>query len=276
MLNLFKKDTSIKFITTQATNFFLEELITQAEQRLILISPFIKLHKKLIQLLEAKRNEGVTIIIVCREQAVNSHLSKIASHLVINPNLHAKCYFTEKASLITSLNLYEFSQVNNDEMGILIRNKGYGKSLHADVASEVTRLVGDLSNSPTPKQLPNYPLKIGQKYQLEQLDKLFNFDFKGRSGIKQAADGSIVLFSYSSSSYENKVKAGVIYYQGQNTGQGKQKLIYGNKALYDAYTDKSLQIYLFSNNIFKGLAEVAEKPAQENGKWIFPLRLTNS
>lgn len=275
MLNLFKKDTSVQFITTQATNFYLEELITQAEQRLILISPFIKLHKKLIQLLEAKRSEGVTIIVVCREQAANSQLSKIASHIVINPNLHAKCYFTEKASLITSLNLYEFSQVNNDEMGILIRNKGYGTSLHADVASEVTRLVGDLSNSLTPKQQPKHPLKIGQKYQLDQLDKLFNFDFKGRSGIKLAEDGSIVLFSYSSSSYENKVKSGVIYYQGQNTGQEEQKLIYGNKALYDAYTNKSVQIYLFSNNIFKGLAEVSEKPAQESGKWIFPLKLTN-
>ena len=36
-------------------------------------------------------------------------------------NLHAKCYLNEKEALITSMNLYDFSQVNNQEMGILVR-----------------------------------------------------------------------------------------------------------------------------------------------------------
>ena len=36
-------------------------------------------------------------------------------------NLHAKCYLNESLCIITSLNLYEFSQVNNNEMGVLIR-----------------------------------------------------------------------------------------------------------------------------------------------------------
>ncbi len=35
-------------------------------------------------------------------------------------NLHAKCYISEGACIITSLNLYEFSQINNNEMGILL------------------------------------------------------------------------------------------------------------------------------------------------------------
>ena len=35
-------------------------------------------------------------------------------------NLHAKCYLNETAAIITSMNLYEFSQVNNNEMGILV------------------------------------------------------------------------------------------------------------------------------------------------------------
>ncbi len=36
-------------------------------------------------------------------------------------NLHAKCYLNESECIISSLNLYEFSQINNNEMGILIR-----------------------------------------------------------------------------------------------------------------------------------------------------------
>ena len=35
-------------------------------------------------------------------------------------NLHAKCYLNESTCIISSLNLYEFSQVNNNEMGVLI------------------------------------------------------------------------------------------------------------------------------------------------------------
>ena len=35
-------------------------------------------------------------------------------------NLHAKCYLNEKEALLTSMNLHEFSQEHNDEMGILV------------------------------------------------------------------------------------------------------------------------------------------------------------
>ena len=34
--------------------------------------------------------------------------------------LHAKCYVNERAAIITSMNLYDFSQVNNNEMGIYV------------------------------------------------------------------------------------------------------------------------------------------------------------
>ena len=35
-------------------------------------------------------------------------------------NLHAKCYLNENEALLTSMNLYEFSEKNNDEMGVLV------------------------------------------------------------------------------------------------------------------------------------------------------------
>ncbi|MEK5794550.1 DNA repair protein, partial [Acinetobacter nosocomialis] len=38
-------------------------------------------------------------------------------------NLHAKCYLNEDSCIITSLNLYEFSQINNNEMGILVERE---------------------------------------------------------------------------------------------------------------------------------------------------------
>ena len=36
-------------------------------------------------------------------------------------NLHAKCYFNENLMVLTSMNLHQFSQSNNREMGVLIK-----------------------------------------------------------------------------------------------------------------------------------------------------------
>ena len=38
-------------------------------------------------------------------------------------DLHAKCYLNEKEALVTSLNLYDYSMVNNVEMGVLVSIK---------------------------------------------------------------------------------------------------------------------------------------------------------
>ncbi len=38
-------------------------------------------------------------------------------------DLHAKCYLNENEALLTSMNLYEFSQSNNDEMGLIVSKR---------------------------------------------------------------------------------------------------------------------------------------------------------
>ncbi len=55
-------------------------------------------------------------------------------------NLHAKCFLNESEALITSMNLYEFSQVNNEEMGILI-SKASDPELYGKVYEEANRLL---------------------------------------------------------------------------------------------------------------------------------------
>ena len=41
-------------------------------------------------------------------------------YLFFSENLHAKCYFNDTKMIITSMNFYDFSMMNNKEMGILI------------------------------------------------------------------------------------------------------------------------------------------------------------
>lgn len=55
-------------------------------------------------------------------------------------NLHAKCYMNEELCIITSLNLYEFSQVNNNEMGILIQ-RSEDAQLYKDAYEEAQRII---------------------------------------------------------------------------------------------------------------------------------------
>lgn len=60
---------------------------------------------------ELKKNE---------EQAL-SKIKKLSLHYF--DNLHAKCYFNEEEMIITSMNIYEYSEKNNREMGVLICRK---------------------------------------------------------------------------------------------------------------------------------------------------------
>ena len=55
-------------------------------------------------------------------------------------NLHAKCYLNESECIISSLNLYEFSQINNNEMGILI-HKYEDQDVFQDAYEESQRII---------------------------------------------------------------------------------------------------------------------------------------
>lgn len=114
-----------KFLNTSATNYYLEELIKGASERLILISPFLKLNDRIRELLEDKNRLKIDIRIVYGKSELQpeeidwlKQLSFVRTSFC--KNLHAKCYINEETCIITSLNLYEFSQVNNNEMGVLI------------------------------------------------------------------------------------------------------------------------------------------------------------
>lgn len=117
-------------------------------------------------------------------------------------------------------------------------------------------------------------LQIGKKYDLDELDRIFDFDYKKPSGIKESRLGPIVLFSNEKTShpYDDKHFGDVVLYDGQNTGPGEQKLIYGNKTLYDVYEKRNKKILLFKDCIFQGEYFIYKQPyLKDNGKWTFPL-----
>lgn len=134
-----------KFLNTSATNYFLEELIKDAKDRLILISPYLKLNDRVKELLADKNRLKIDVRMVYGKSELQPmEISWLREQTYIRTsfckNLHAKCYLNEELCIITSLNLYEFSQVNNNEMGILIR-RSEDAELYREAYEEAQRII---------------------------------------------------------------------------------------------------------------------------------------
>lgn len=134
-----------KFLNTSAINYFLEELIKSTNDKLILISPYLKLNNRIKELLEDKNRLKIDIRIVYgKSELKNDEVNWLKELEYIRTsfceNLHAKCYMNEKMAIVTSMNLYDFSQVNNNEMGILIRKED-DLPLYKENKEEVERII---------------------------------------------------------------------------------------------------------------------------------------
>lgn len=134
-----------KFLNTSAINYFLEDLIKNAKDRLILISPFLKLNDRIKELLEDKNRLKIDVRIVygkseLQPQEINWLKGLTYIRTSYCKNLHAKCYLNEEVCVISSLNLYEFSQVNNNEMGVLI-NRIDDAEVYKDTYEEAQRII---------------------------------------------------------------------------------------------------------------------------------------
>ena len=133
-----------KFLNTSATTYYLEELIKNSRERLWLISPYLKLNERIKELLEDKDRLKIDVRIVYGKSELQpAEVNWLKNLHYIRTsychNLHAKCYISESACIITSLNLYEFSQVNNNEMGVYIeRDDG---ALYQDAYAEAQRII---------------------------------------------------------------------------------------------------------------------------------------
>ncbi len=134
-----------KFLTASGTSYQLEELIKQAHERLYIISPFLKFNPRIKALLEDQDRMKADIRIVYGKselapQEMNwlRDLKSIRTYYL--EDLHAKCYMNENGAIITSMNLYQYSQVNNDEMGVYF-TKDDDPELYRDALAEAQRLI---------------------------------------------------------------------------------------------------------------------------------------
>lgn len=120
-----------KFLTGSSLVDAIDAIIWEAQKTLLIVSPYIKLDdhfKKLFN--KHKENHELNMILVFgkNENSLHKSLNKgdfdyfkefRNISIVHVPNLHAKYYGNEFMGVITSINLYDYSFINNIEFGVL-------------------------------------------------------------------------------------------------------------------------------------------------------------
>lgn len=117
-----------EFLTTYGTSSKIEEIIINAKKELYLVSPFLKLSKTFYERLKDASENSIPIKMIYGKNELKQNEMELLKEikgleLYFFENLHAKCYFNECKMVITSMNMYEFSEKNNREMGVLIDSK---------------------------------------------------------------------------------------------------------------------------------------------------------
>ena len=114
-----------KYLDTEGVSYHLRELLKGTRERLILISPYLKINERVKLGLQELDRAKVDIRLVFRENKLSPSeqmwlegLPSIRTSIL--DHLHAKCYLNENEAIVTSMNLYESSQVNNYEMGMYV------------------------------------------------------------------------------------------------------------------------------------------------------------
>ncbi len=134
-----------KFLETTGVSNQLQLLINNANERLWLISPYLKINDRIKNSLVDRDRFKIDIRIIYGKSelqpAENNWLKSLQYvHTSFCKDLHAKCFLNEKAAIVTSMNLYDFSETHNYEMGIYVE-KDTDPELYNDIFEEVNRLI---------------------------------------------------------------------------------------------------------------------------------------
>jgi phosphatidylserine/phosphatidylglycerophosphate/cardiolipin synthase-like enzyme len=111
------------------------------------VSPYIEINDQIRSHIRGSDGRNVDIRVIFRKDAkINADdLSFLNSlkmkHIFTCKDLHAKCYLNENTAIITSMNLYDYSQTHNREIGIKVDNKE-DPDLYKEIYDEIISITG--------------------------------------------------------------------------------------------------------------------------------------
>lgn len=143
------------FLTGDALNDAIDDIIQNAKRFLHITSPYIKLDdhfKERFDLIKNNPNIHLLILFGKNEKDFNRSVkSKDLEYfkefpnisILFEPKLHAKSYVNESQGIITSMNLYDYSAENNVEYGISFNKSTLTETIYKDHAIQHDNLLED-------------------------------------------------------------------------------------------------------------------------------------
>ena len=135
-----------EFLTTTGISSRLTQIIQDAKKRIVIISPYLQVNKLIKDEIDYKirTSRDIEVWLIFREDKLRAEdrewLDKMPSiKRGLLKSLHAKCYMNENEALVTSMNLYEYSQNNNKEMGIFV-SRSQDRGLYEAIQEESIKL----------------------------------------------------------------------------------------------------------------------------------------
>ncbi len=102
-----------------------EEIVTSAKKHLVIVSPYLRFNRIIYERLFTTVQHGVPTVLLYGKSELSSaeeRKVKAIDRLAVFylDNLHAKVYLNESKAVVTSLNLHEYSERNNWEIGVTL------------------------------------------------------------------------------------------------------------------------------------------------------------
>ena len=177
-----------RFLDASATSAALINLIKNSNDYLFVVSPYIKMTTQFKNYLPGLATKNLDFMLIYRTDSkldpVDEKFLRENRQIQVYTcdNLHAKCYLNENEGIISSLNLYEHSQVSNWEMGVFF-DKNQDPDLYQNAVNELKLILqASKSKSIIAEQKPIRKVKfIPEKKGL--LDKIFDATLGPETGF---------------------------------------------------------------------------------------------
>ena len=152
----------VEILSTESLNMTISAVIENARKHLVIISPFLKINQKMRASIQIALKRDVKLTVIYGKSdldrdTMNWLKSLPYCNIGYVRNLHAKLILNEEAAVMSSMNLYEFSQVNNEGLGMIAWMKD-GRTEFKDLLYEAVRLI-------------NLSVKQYGKWDIEDIDK---------------------------------------------------------------------------------------------------------
>lgn len=173
----------MRFLTTRQISGEIERIIREANEYITIVSPYVRIAKTYVDRIAERSAQGLQVNIVFGKEDMNPNeeqrLSQIPGlQLYFLDNLHAKCYMNERDVVITSMNLYEYSENNNREMGLSFE-RSENERMFTDIKNEVGSFINNAVphtnttqfHAPDPRtdaaNEPGYCIRCGRDIQFD-------------------------------------------------------------------------------------------------------------